>query len=244
MTTDSADFFRQNGYLVIQKALSRTEVDQLNRAIDRDRERHPQMWMSRGDGGRSQAVNLLLSCRDFHASIRQPSVIPHIESLMGEEVCFEEHSVMIREPIDGEPPSPAWHRDTPHLPGHPLAMRHLSAVYYLTDVDECTHCFGIVPEGVEEKRKMPADRDSSGAIGLYGAAGTAILFNAGSCHSGMLRQTDRQRRTIHIYYGHRSQPALSNHTIFPRRLVDAEDKATRKLFGRPNAITELVRNSA
>ena len=54
MTTDSADFFRQNGYLVIQKALSRTEVDQLNRAIDRDREQHPQMWMSGGEGGRFQ----------------------------------------------------------------------------------------------------------------------------------------------------------------------------------------------
>jgi|AP95_1055475.scaffolds.fasta_scaffold65629_2 hypothetical protein len=242
--TDSVGFFRRNGYLVIPAALTGTEVDQLNRAIDRDRQLHPQMWMKRDEGGRSQAVNLLLSCPEFDASIRQPSVFPLVESLMGEEVSFEEHSVMIREPIDGEPPNPAWHRDTPHLPGHPLAMRHLSVVYYLTDVDEGSHCFAIVPEDVEEKTKMPAARDGSGAIALYGAAGTAILFNAGSCHAGMLRRTVRPRRTIHIYYGHRSQPALSNHTISPRRLVDAEDHATRKLFARPNAITELVRASA
>ena len=189
-------------------------------------------------------MSLLLSCSDFDASIRHPSVLPRIESLMGEEACFEEHSVMIREPVVGDPPETTWHRDTGHLPEHPLAILHLSAVYYLTDVDESSHSFGIVPEGVEEKRKMPTDRDSSGGIGLYGAAGTAILFNAGSCHAGMLRQTDRQRRTVHIYYGHRSQPPLSNHTVFPRRLVDAGDKATRKLFGRTNTITNLVRDSA
>jgi ectoine hydroxylase-related dioxygenase (phytanoyl-CoA dioxygenase family) len=159
---------------------------------------------------------------------------------MGEELCFEEHSVMVRQALDAEPPAAVWHRDTGHLPGHPLALRNLSAVFYLTDVDESTHCFAVVPEGVEAKRALPADRDGTRGRELYGPAGTVILFNAGSCHAGVVKRTARERRTVHVYYGHRSQPFLSNFTVVPRRLGRHPDPALRALFARPNLNTALM----
>lgn len=58
----------------------------------------------------------------------------------------------------------------------------------------------------------------------------------------VLRQTDRERRTIHIYYGH-DDDTPENHTIFPRRLVEAADAVERRFYGRLNAITELVLRS-
>jgi ectoine hydroxylase-related dioxygenase (phytanoyl-CoA dioxygenase family) len=239
VTLESLQKFEENGYVIIPDALSSQEILDLNQAIDRDQEQNPAMW-KKGADGRNQNANILLSCPEFDATIRNPTLWPLAESLMGEQVCFEEFSVMIREPSHEPPPAPQWHRDTVHLPEHPMAMLFLSLIYYLTDVDAETHCFGIVPENVETKRKLPKDLDATGSVPLYGKAGTAILFNAATCHAAVVRTAKTQRRTIHIYYGHRDKPPLGNHTIFPARLHKSADEATKRFYSRPNTITRLV----
>lgn len=234
------DFFRDNGYFVVPEALSTLEVSALNQAIDEDLERYDSLWLRRGEGGRRQSVSVLLSSAAFDGAIRHPVILERVEALMGEGLCFEELSVMIREPLVGEPPAASWHRDQRHWQEHPLALKNLSVVYYLTDVDETTHTFAIVPEAVETKRADPRGVDPDRGIELYGRAGTAILFNAASVHAGVVKQTLEQRRTIHVYYGHCFLSPLSNHTIVPRRLLEAGDEASRRFYGRPNLLTELM----
>jgi ectoine hydroxylase-related dioxygenase (phytanoyl-CoA dioxygenase family) len=199
--------------------------------------------MERGEGGRSQSVHVLLSCPTLDVGIMHPVVLPLVTELVGEDIVCEEHSVMFRAPIDEEPPATNWHRDVRNEPTHPLGIHGLSVVYYLTNVDESTHCFSIVPETAAVKRsgELPAC-DGVAGRDLFGAAGTAVLFNGGSCHAGRLRRTAQERRTVHIYYGHADQPALSEHTIFPRRLLDHPDADKRRLFRRPNQITRAVHN--
>lgn len=232
-----ADFAR-NGYLVVPDVLSRREVADLNDAVDRDRE-VSRLWQNRG-GGRHQNANLLLTTDAFDGTITHPTVLPLVRALIGPETCFEEFSVMIREPVAADPPEPRWHRDTRHHETHPLALLNLSLVYYLTDVDETTHCFSVVPEPVEAKRAHPDDSVGSRAVDLHGAAGTAILFNAGSVHDARQRITTRERRTIHIYYGHADRPPLSGHTIFPKRLMRGKRAS---LFARPNEVSRRVHDA-
>ena len=55
-------------------------------------------------------------------------------------------------------------------------------------------------------------------VGLAGSAGSAVVINSASVHAATVRQTDRPRRTIHVYYGRADQPHFSEHTVFPRRL--------------------------
>ncbi|HCR17967.1 MAG TPA: hypothetical protein DIU35_10840 [Candidatus Latescibacteria bacterium] len=236
---DRIQAFEENGYLILPNVLSENEVKGLNRAIDRDLEQYPEMW-KKGTDGRQQNANILLSSPEFDPTIQHHSVWPLVESLMGEQVCFEEFSAMIRDPWENEPPPPHWHRDTAHLPEHPLAMLFLSVIYYLTDVDEETHCFSIIPESTQAKRKSPKGLNPTGNVPLYGRAGTAILFNAATCHAGVVRKTVVPRRTVHIYYGHHSKPPLGNHTIFPARLFNSETEETRIFYSRPNQFTRLV----
>lgn len=235
-------FFKENGYCVLPNVLNKDEVENINHVIDGDREKHPEVWQNRG-GGRFQNPNILLGCPDLDPTIFHPKVLPLATLLMGDEICFGEFSVMIREPIPEAPPASRWHRDSQHLPEHPLALLSLSVIYYLTDVDESTHCFGIVPENIDQKHAMPTELNGEHAVPLHGKKGTAILFNAGSCHDVIYRATDQERRTIHLYYGHRTQKATSNHTIFPNRFFDYKDPNTRHLFLRPNRITQLVQHS-
>ena len=147
---EQLNFFRANGYCVVPEALSADELAVLNAAIDRDREQYPQLWQHRGEGGRYQSAALLLSSRAFDAVIRHPAVFGLVEELMGGELCFEELSAMVRQPHVQDPPQAVWHRDTGHWPDHPLALRNLSLVYYLTAVDAASHCFAVVPETVAQ----------------------------------------------------------------------------------------------
>lgn len=235
-------FFKENGYCVLPGALPADEVEKINLALDTERVSRPELWQKRGES-RFQNANILLGCSTLDVTIFHPNVLPLVTALLGDAARFGEYSVMIREPIVEEPPASQWHRDTSHLPEHPLALLFLSVIYYLTDVDESTHCFGIVPESAEEKRQMPTDRNGDQAVPLHGKAGTAILFNAGSCHDVIHRASNRERRTIHIYFGHHTQKPVSNHTIFPGRLLNAQEDQHRSLFSHPNRITELVQNS-
>ena len=237
---EQLNFFRAHGYCAIPGALSAKELATLNGAIDRDREQYPQLWQHRGEGGRYQNATVLLSSQAFDMVIRHPAVLGLVEELMGSELCFEELSVMVREPQVQDPPQAVWHRDTSHWSDHPLALRNLSLVYYLTAVDAASHCFAIVPETVEQKRCEYAAPDPQRAVELYGKAGTAIVFNAGSGHAGVVKKTQCERRTIHVYYGHRRLPPMSDHTVVPRRLVEGGDEAARHFYGRPNLATTLA----
>ena len=233
--------FERKRYVVLLEILTAREVETWSDAIDEHRQRFSRLWMERGEGGRTQSVHVLLSRRELDDSILHARVLPLVIELVGEDVVCEEHSIMIRAPIDEDPPQPKWHRDTRHEPSHALGIHSLSVVYYLTDVDETTHCFSVVPEAAMTKRGAGSPEcDGTDGRDLLGPAGTAILFNAGSCHAGRLRKTTQQRRTVHIYYGHATQAPLSEHTIFPRRLIEHADPHVRRLFRRPNQVKAAV----
>jgi hypothetical protein len=232
--------FAGRGYVVVPNALGAEDVRILNAAIDDERRDRPNLWIQRS---RIRADNFyaLLANPCFDRTILNPRVLPLVKTLFGGEVCFDEFLVTVRAPCDHEPAVPMFHRDAPHLPDHPLALRHLAVLYYLTDHDPTTHRWAIVPEDVSAKRESPASTDGAGAVPVYGPAGTAVLFNAGSCHAVVRQQTSAEDRTIRVYFGHQSLSPIGNDTIVPRRLLGSRSKSVRSLFARTNRITELTR---
>ena len=164
---------------------------------------------------------------------------------------------MVRAPVPEAPPlGEAWHHKNWHRDGgrhvlsDPLLLWKAQVIFYLSDVDETTHCFSIAPESVAEKRALAADPDvecgaavvrtrepaqslgESRGIDIYGEAGTALVVNSANVHAGTVRQTSYERRTLHIYYGRATQRCVSHHTPVPRRLVESCDPTVRNLFGR------------
>ncbi len=243
---EGAAEFARDGFCLLPETLTRRQVADLNGAIDDHRQRFPGLWLKRGEAGREQCVAILLTHPVFDETILHAKTLPLVHQLVGDELVVEEHSVMIRAPIADDPPAASWHRDRPHNIDHPLGIDALSVVFYLSDVDETTHCFSVVPESAQTKCDPHADHDCNGegARDLLGPAGTALLFDAGSCHAGRLRRTTRERRTIHVYFGLASHPPLSNHTPMPRRLIEHEDQNVQRLFRRPNDLTKAILTQA
>ena len=244
---EQLEFFKENGYLVVPDALSAEEVQSINEAIDRDLVENPVMWISRGQTGRTQNAHALLACPEMDVTMRPPMLLPLMIAIMGKDLCAEEHSVMLRAPNPDGDTECRWHRDASRdysgADNPPYYTRYLSIVYYLTDVDDTTHTFSVLPGTAQSTEWLPLEAcDLSTAQHLVGRAGTGILFNASTFHAGNVRRTTSERRTIHIYCGRTTSRYLSNHTIFPRRLWEGKDEATQHYYSRPNPITQLLIN--
>ena len=242
---EQLEFFKENGYLVVPDAISAEEVRSINEAIDRDLVENPVMWIDRGQSGRCQNVHALLACPEMDVTMRAPTLLPLMNAIMGEAICAEEHSVMLRAPNPDGDTECRWHRDANRENRAdaelPYYTRYLSVVFYLTDVDDTTHTFSVLPGTAQSTELFPLEAyDLGTAAHLVGRAGTAILFNASTFHAGNVRQTTSERRTIHIYCGRTTDRYLSNHTIFPRRLWEGKDEATQNYYSRPNPITQLL----
>ena len=235
------EFYQENDYVVVPDALSADEVCTVNEIIDRDLVENPAMWFEREDGHYQLNVHLLITHPEIDFTMRPPRLLPLLGAIMGPDLCAEEHSVRIRCPNPEGPTDCRWHRDASHLANeNPHHTPYISVVFYLSDVDHTTHTFSVLP-GSGHSSDQPLDAyDLTKADHITGTAGTAVLFNAIMFHAGNVRRTSSERRTIHLYCGRTTDRYLSNYTIFPRRLSERKDEATRKYYSRPNPITKLL----
>lgn len=234
------DFFETNHYLCLPAALAPAEVAAVNAAIDRSREQFPRLWST---GNRMQSAQCLLSMPEADFLIRHPAFFAVANHALDGDICFEEFSVMIRAGGMEKGSIEGWHRDSRPNPEHRLGIRALSAIYYLTDVDETTARYALIPASQElpEPRKVSEESEErEGEIEMLGPAGSVILVNAGIWHCGKWGHSPRERRTVHIYYGQSTTPCLSNHTLYPRRLWDVPDEEQRRFYSKHNALTQLV----
>lgn len=232
-------FYHANSYVVLPDLLSPAQVAAMNAAIDRDREQNRFMWFC--EGHPDYNCNLLLTEPIFEVAIRHPRLLPLVEQLMGGPFCFEELSVRHTAPrSEGRPTD--WHRDRPHWPEHPLNLDYPQVIYYLTDVDEGTHCFTISPEPAAGPLRLEKEAHLArgGTVYFHGRAGSAILFNCATLHGVTLRAGTRHRRIIQVYYGHPDRPSLSQVTLMPPRLWrDHPDPEIRRFYGKLNRYTRV-----
>ena len=229
-------FFKSNGYLVLGKILDDEELRRYQEIYDRDREEMSGHWY--GGGDQTMNCDALVTSPEFDGIIRHPRVLPPLRELMGGEVCFSELCIRHMAPYEGEL-SRAWHRDRPHWPDHPHRMDYAQLMVYLTDVDETTHCFSISPEAVDEEILGTQDHLARGGVhDLHGPAGTGILFNVSVIHTATVRSTERVRKSVQIYYGHRDRPHLSEDSLMPTELWrDHENPEVRGFYGVLNGKT-------
>ena len=111
----------------------------------RDLAENETLWRPPSNG-RSQSVSILLAQPELDFTMRPRSVLPLMEAIMGSELCADEHSVMVRAANRDGPTECVWHRDAcGGGTGPPYYTRYLSVVFYLTDVDETTHTFSVIP---------------------------------------------------------------------------------------------------
>lgn len=239
VTPEQYAFFQRNGYLSLGKILSDEEVVRYEGQYDRDKSTFGYLW---GPYNHYQSINCdaLISWPECDALIRHPAVMTAGEQLMGTPLVFSEICVRHMAPYQGDLQR-SWHRDRPHDPNHPLRMPYFQMMLYLSDVDESSHCFSLSPEAIDDPVvDTEAQLHRNGIADLHGPAGTAILFNIAVLHTATVRPTERERKTVQVYYGPSEGRYLSNDSLIPPRLwSNSADPSTRAFYGKLNPRSKL-----
>ena len=239
------EYFRTHGYVVLKDVLTSDEVAHFVRLYDNDREKFgpPNCWHP-FDGNQTRNCNALVTSPGFDRLLRHPKILPLITFLMGGPVCFSEICLRHMAPYNGEPHQD-FHRDRPHWESHPLRMDYMQLMLYLTDVDESTHCFSISPESVNHPiLDSEAQLEKDGCVDFHGHAGTVVLFNVSLLHTATVRTTQKERKTVQAYYGHRLRPFLSNCSVIPPRFWRyASDPEVRAFYGNLNDTSTVFQSA-
>jgi len=222
--TQLEDFERQ-GFISVPNAITPAQISAFNREIDDYLKQFPQEWVH-FDSSLVQTVNVLPRTSAFDAAIENALTLDLLRGLLGEEISFEELSIMIRYPTTRTTDIKSWHRDITRDYERRKEIQAISLIYYLTDVTETDHCFSIIPETHNRLVDYRPDDVVPGMErDLLGPAGTAVLFHARCLHSGKLKPTSRERRTLHLYYSRSDQARTSEWTDIPERLHRKHDPA-------------------
>jgi len=232
-------FFAKNDYCFFPNVLSREECDTINAAVDRNRRDCPGLW---GSGARAQSSHCILGMPECDYLIRHPAFFPLARAIVS-DVVFSEFGFMFRE--GGQQPElPSWHQDCGINEKNPYDVTALSAIFYLTDVDQTSARYTLIPGSHKvAERPNPVTPDSvdvEGEVEMIGEAGSCIFVNAGIWHAGKVGTGPRERRTAHIYLQPESIPQFSPHNVYPRRLWDVPDPEQRRFFSHFNALTRAV----
>ncbi len=233
------EFFRQYGFIVLEDLISSNEVDYYLDLFRTDKERAPLRWNQRGI--QTMNCDALCTTPEFDDVIRHPKILQAVVELLGGPVCFGELCIRHMGPSNKRE-NQGWHRDRAHYLEHPLRMDYIQLMLYLTDVDESSHCFSLSPESVDrpilDNRDKQLKRD--GCFDVHGPAGTVCLFNVSVLHRATGRKTDKERKTIQAYYGHRDRDFLANDSLMPPMFFNNHpDPEVRAFYGNINDITRL-----
>ncbi len=218
------------GFAVIPDALNTAQITLANRVLDDDLRSNPRDW-ARFDETLTQCVDLLSRTGELDFTIENPATLRPLRRYFGEEIAFEEFSVVIREPTVKSSDIKGYHRDMIRDYNRRMEIQYVSVIYYLTDVSENDHCFSIVPETHNRLVDMrPEEVKAGDEVDITGPAGTAIIFHGRCIHSGKLKAHSRQRRTLHLYYWLANRPRTTEWTPIPSRLYEKVDAALPPLL--------------
>jgi hypothetical protein len=238
MASKNYRFFEENGYLILPDLFTEDEVARYTEIYENDRDSFARMWPKYGN---HQTVNCdaLLTTPEFDELIRHPKLLSIIEELMGGPVCLGEICLRHMAEYEGELRR-GWHRDKPHWEEHPLRMDYIHLMLYLSDTNEGTHRFSMSRESAQEPiLENDPQLERGGIVDFYGPPGTAVLFNVSCLHTATARETEIERKSVQIYYGHRDRPYLSNCTVIDECWWrDDPDPEVRAFYNKLNRKTK------
>lgn len=223
-------FFEQQGYLIVPDLLSRGEVAECQREVQRlhqlaaDLEasqdplsnhfqREPFSAASNHNGlpvlRKIENTRALSPC--FTQLAAHPRLVAIVQSLLGADLLLFRSTLMLKPAFHGS--AHALHQDSAYWPMEPPAL--VTASIALDDATPDNGCIKVIPGShhwglqewghIAQQQEAPLtnrdDIDRSRQIDVPLAAGSAVLFHSLMVHGSGPNQTDRPRNTaLYAYF--------------------------------------------
>lgn len=223
-------FFQQQGYLIVPDLLSRGEVAECQREVQRLHQLAADLEASQDPLSNhfqrepfSQAPNhnglpvlrkientrALSPC--FTQLAAHPGLVAIVQSLLGADLLLFRSTLMLKPAFHGS--AHALHQDSAYWPMEPPAL--VTASIALDDATPDNGCIKVIPGShhwglqewghIAQQQEAPLtnrdDIDRSRQIDVPLAAGSAVLFHSLMVHGSGPNQTDRPRNTaLYAYF--------------------------------------------
>lgn len=155
--------FQERGFVTVPAVLAPERVAAFNRAVDQYLKEFPEEWIHFNES-LVQTVDVLPRTSELDFAIENPVTLVLLRELLGEEISFEELSIMIRYPTTQAADMKSWHRDLTRDYHRRMDIEAISVIYYLTDVTKDDHCFSIIPETHDRLVDMRPDEVVPGIV--------------------------------------------------------------------------------
>lgn len=232
---DAVALFHRDGFVVMENALTTSQLDELNAAYDRQLALHPPA----PDAGHKDIPRALERDPVFEQLMDNPPVFRVAHGVLGPDI-----ELATGGELDYKPPrTPAhvgWHNDFPRLWNVPYPRRQhfwVRCVYFLGDVTADMGPFTLLPGTHLKDHVCPEDfrqppRFIEGQLGITGTAGTCLINNTEIWHTNSPNTSDRPRRLIMLLYKHAwMKQAGSGYEMTPEFVARQTDPIRRQLVG-------------
>src|SRR5262249_32240207 len=102
--------FDVQGYLRVENALTADQIRRLDRAVGRPLKECPDDWLTLSDSF-CEANDVLPHTADFDEVIESPLMLEVLRAILGENLTFEQFSIMLRNATANLNEVKGWHRD-------------------------------------------------------------------------------------------------------------------------------------
>ncbi|MAG35090.1 MAG: hypothetical protein CL878_02410 [Dehalococcoidia bacterium] len=244
LTEEERRRFNEQGYLIVENALSGEEIQRLIPVVDRLYEAE----RARNDEGPTFQLNYLgFAGLDpaFYELVDWPRTFPKVWGLLGWNIYIYHSHCIVNPPLPSEIPQPSgsrWHQDSARLniemETHPRPRISLKVAYFLTDVSEpgrgnFTSVPGSHLQGTLDLRTpIEGEDDPPGTMQVCVKPGTAVFFDRRLWHLAPARpnRSPYTRKVLFYGYAYRWLRPRDELTVTDEVLT-ASTPIRRQLFG-------------
>jgi ectoine hydroxylase-related dioxygenase (phytanoyl-CoA dioxygenase family) len=237
LTDEERRQFNEQGFLMIEKALSPEQIAALTAASDR-------IYAAKVAAGHDSTKalfypNFIPDDDLFFDLVDYEKVVPKVWGILGWNIYLY-HAHLIVTPPSDQPPDEktfGWHQDSgrvnAEMESHPRPRLSLKVAYFLSDVSEPGRGnFWIIPGShLCDTLERPADGigQPEGAIPVCVKPGTAVFFDRRLWHTASPNWSDITRKVLFYGYGYRWIRTKDDMTV--QALWERCDPIRRQLLG-------------
>jgi ectoine hydroxylase len=245
ITREQLRSFAEDGFFLVDNALTPTEIEQLSALVDTYAEAARRARGLPADTP-VRVNNIAARHRAFRDLLDHPATLPLVVDVIGTRIQLRGSNLDARPPVP-EPdrtaaPNPAdfalhWHRDEPQG-GWPtvdgvVPFLELKVGYFLTDLTRPgSGSLRIIP-GSHRLPDAAVPGLEATAVDLDVPAGTAVVFRTSLMHTVAPNHGDHTRKCLYVAYQHRwlrpsdyagvPESVLADSTPIQRQLLGAVD---------------------
>lgn len=219
ITPEQRRQFEENGFFLVEDAVSQDEIGELIALIDRfyDKERRER---NLGPHEPFQWRNIVALHPIFRSLIDHPKILPLVVDVMGYNIQLRTSHLDVRPPMAPEHAQKAlgardsffpWHSDAPNF-GWPtvdgvIPYMEMKVGLYLTDLTEHNSGAICVVRGSHHRAQKDADGnyiiDPQDIVEVNVRPGTALVWRTALLHSVTPNLSDHARKCLYYGYHHR-----------------------------------------